>query len=48
MHIKIDNGQSNLVNTNSDKNQVVKNKSVETQQFRVTKKIPFSKNINNK
>ena len=29
--MKIDNGQSNLVNANSDKNQAVKNKSVETQ-----------------
>ena len=44
MHNKHDNSRSNFDNTYFDKNLTVKNKSVETPKFKVTKKTPFNTN----
>ena len=44
MHNKHDNSRSNFDNTYFDKNLTVKNKSVETPQFKVTRKTPFNTN----
>ena len=44
VHNKHDNSRSNFDNTYFDKNLTVKNKSVKTPQFKVTRKDPFNTN----
>ena len=42
VHNKLDNSRSNFDNTCLDKNLTVKNKSMETPQFKVTTKTPYN------
>ena len=44
VHNKHDNSRSNFDNTNFDKNLTVKNKSLETPHFQVTRKTTFNTN----
>ena len=46
VHNKHDNSRSNFDNTYFDENLTVKNKNVETPQFKVTRKTPFDTNKN--